>query len=455
MSTFRTLSILVASFALVASLNAQLPIPSRQASSAAPADVPAPAPDTPVAEAETVKIGGYDHQEAVSMVNMLDEKLTVYQKKLTEVRADLSSYVKVWNGLEKARLDALGTVRWYSIATYVLLGFVLVLLFRNHSRFRLIVGVVAIVVVLMCVFARPANAATFGCVNPDTSPSNLPLVVVGVKNTLNCNVSGAKVEVVEVVGGVEKSVLHTATTPKSFAFTPAASGRAVVKVDGKMVSPLTIAEATDAGVVNAAVDLAVASYRPAVSSSAVDPHVRLVLEGMACPTSEATCLTDFRRKAWGSGKGTSVQTGTALRGAIVDQTLSDPRLKVAFADALKVFGDKLPAAPIAPPTMISATPNSTAPSGAVQEVVNRIVAVEGRQNLLASRQVELGSRLTTAEERMVTLRDNQNSDHETLAVVGAAVITDSRSNKCAAFQRLMSLGMLHVGAKAPKGCKAQ
>lgn len=112
---------------------------------------------------------------------------------------------------------------------------------------------------------------------------------------------------------------------------------------------------------------------------------------------------------------------------------------------------------INPPTMMSATPNNSAPapSGLGQQVVDRLVAVEGRQNLLASRQVELGGRLTTAEERLVTLRDNQNADHETLAEVGAAAITDSKSNKCKAYRRLVLLKMINPDELHLKGCKAQ
>ncbi len=145
---------------------------------------------------------------------------------------------------------------------------------------------------------------------------------------------------------------------------------------------------------------------------------------------------------------------------VVSQLTADD-IKRAVMEGVKAAMPSTPPAPpapvINPPTMMSATPNNSAPapSGLGQQVVDRLVAVEGRQNLLASRQVELGSRLTTAEERMVTLRDNQNSDHETLAVVGAAAITDSKSNKCSAFKRLMSLGMLNEGARPPKGCKAQ
>jgi|GEM_PF-6293832 len=162
---------------------------------------------------------------------------------------------------------------------------------------------------------------------------------------------------------------------------------------------------------------------------------------------EGLCALDSAGKsaAFGTGRGTSTPAGVACRQGIVDATLADPRLKAAFADALKAFGEKLPA-PAPPASSVPAT------SGVTHEVVDRLLVVEDGQRKMTGRVNEVSDRLTTAEGRLVDLRENQMADRETLSAVGATAVTGSRSNRCAAFQRLLEQRMVK-GGNPPKGCK--
>lgn len=106
-----------------------------------------------------------------------------------------------------------------------------------------------------------------------------------------------------------------------------------------------------------------------------------------------------------------------------------------------------------PLAQVSATPTSSLPSGLSQQIVDRLVDHDKRLNELATAQNKQGDRLTTAEDRLVILRDNQNSDHELLLDTGAATLTGSRHDKCQLYRKMLAGGGMKEGANPPKGCK--
>lgn len=237
-------------------------------------------------------------------------------------------------------------------------------------------GVVAVFAgCILLSFGHAAYAAP-RCYNPATAPRGatpsannaIPLAVVGVSNTMVCAGNGA-VQVVYLNG---TSVPVTGNA-HSFTFTPPTRGRARIKVGGVDMSMLVIDDAPVAVQLNAAIDLARESVG-GVSSGGADAKTRLVLEGAACGASpDPVCVAKFRAQAWGNGRGTSAQAGSALRNAIIDSVFHDDRfvaLKTrsdaaqAQADAVKAKAEELEA-------KIAA--NAGGNAGVTEERVNAIV----------------------------------------------------------------------------------
>jgi len=327
-------------------LNAQLRTPKPGITTTAPAPVPPPTPvpptpptpptatpqppappaDTP--EIEEVKA---DLEEAQAQVTELSGKLKVAEAALATAqgKARADGYQE---GLDKANADNAreneglkARVSDYFFGRRVLFCICLVLLLvlvylalrkyikSGQPRYITLIVIGAIVLYLI-LFPSTVGAATlqqsFACVNPATGPSvsqQYPIAVIGADNELRCTVSGITVEVKDEDG----TVVPVTGTPASFKIKPTANniGRGQIFVDGRAVSILAIADGTHGSFGNIWLDM---SRQMMPKGSSVDTHARLVIEGIACPTLDAVCVTAFRAKAWGSGKGTSHAAGTEI-----------------------------------------------------------------------------------------------------------------------------------------------
>ena len=242
--------------------------------------------------------------------------------------------------------------------------------------FMAVIGIIGFVV-----FALSASAAPV-CYNSETGKTvgstKVAVAVVGVSNTFNCSVSGKVVELVDV--DTPATVVLTPTvsknSPLEFEFTPAAEGRLLVKVDGKVYNQLAVRDEKTAISINDAIDL---SAGPAPVSNG-DHLAREFIRGLvdaACEDGKQCNRDEVLKAVFGPQKGSTRQAGylvaTAARKGAVDAALSDPRLKTAFADALTAFGKNLPTTP--------------APAVDLSEVNGRLDRLEDGQTALG-RKVE-------------------------------------------------------------------
>jgi hypothetical protein len=132
------------------------------------------------------------------------------------------------------------------------------------------------------------------------------------------------------------------------------------------------------------------------------------------------------------------------------QQLTADDIRRAVMEGVKAA---MPITPAPAPAIVSAPASAPITSGLGQQVVDRLVAVEDGQRNLTIRTNEVVDRIAKAERRVVGIMDNQEADHQTLGLVGAAAITGSRRNGCAAFKRLMAQDLLSKDSRPPKGCK--
>jgi hypothetical protein len=62
---------------------------------------------------------------------------------------------------------------------------------------------------------------------------------------------------------------------------------------------------------------------------------------------------------------------------------------------------------------------------------------------------------TVVNNRLTAAEAAQKADRETIGAVGAAVVTGSSANRCAAYHRLKSQGIISAASRAPKGCAVE
>lgn len=426
---FSALSVVVlVAMATVNPAAAQLRTPPRgaQAAPAAkpapepkPAPTPTPAPSAELADLKT-KLGAAETAktdaeaklaEANTKVADLEQKIAAgspgdcgqamadlekdviaAKRAATVATNDRDRLQRERNRLELSTNDALRTVGRYHnsvviVGTLLMIALVGFLLYKKNRRAFIMVTVILLVLAVYLFFgARPAGAATFACVNPATAASldkAYPIAVIGLDNEIKCSGSGTAVEVKDESG----AVIPITGNPSSFKINPTVpnTGRASISVDGKKVSILAIGEGTDASFGNIWLDMSRQIAAPATSG--VDIHVRKLIEGMACGT-DTSCLTDFRRKAWGSARGSSAAAGATLRVEIVEQTLSDPRLANATKAALDAFAANMPAVGVS---------ESRAKEIALEEAQTAVAPVHVRVDNIDARVTALDSRVGTVE----------------------------------------------------------
>lgn len=300
-------------------------------------------------------------------------------EKVAELEKNLSKAREVKMQLSKELQEAEGKVAMLSsvliIVSSVFLAVVIVIAVLVFLNYRMVKGkgkAVAsmIALVMLAALTSPTYAASpvVRCA-PNffvNDGSTTPVSCTGVAKASAITFSDAAVTAanIKVAGGkitFDLTVGTGATVPSE----------PDMSVDGKKVgSPIGIVGATMAG----QLDFTIRSIMANTGGNAgVDTHVRKVLEGLACPTADATCLKNFRAKAWGSKKGSSTQAGAELRTVIV----TDPRHEVALEAALAAYTANLPAS--------SATPASATPVTSVDlaPLASRIARVEQGQVALA------------------------------------------------------------------------
>jgi len=130
------------------------------------------------------------------------------------------------------------------------------------------------------------------------------------------------------------------------------------------------------------------------------------------------------------------------------QSLTADDIRRAVTEGVRAA---MPVAPATTPAPVA--PTASMSSGLAQQVIDRLVAVEDGQRKLTGRVNEVSDHLTTAEGRLVDLQENQQTDRDTLALVGGAAITGSKANRCVVFLRLRAQKIITPQSQPPQGCK--
>lgn len=200
-------------------------------------------------------------------------------------------------------------------------------------------GSAASVAILLCIGllgAGSAKSATF-CWNEKTGKTpgstRAAIAVLGVSNTFDCSGSGNKIELVNETGAVIMTPSIIKKNPLTFEFTPAAVGRAIIRVDGRNLNQIAIRGKNEAELINDAVDLSTGNNRSSVSDSDAIFRAWMKAEfdfycSAGCEGKSATQLFTLSTS---SAKGSTAAAFTVLerarRNSTVNLALGDDRLK--------------------------------------------------------------------------------------------------------------------------------